>query len=364
MPYEQRRELYQQLSKLRSRPLIAYVTSFRHNSSASIASDVVPQLIKVIKEIPSDQKNIDLLIISYGGDPTVAYRIVSILRERFDNIGVLIPFAAYSAATLIALGADEIVMHPFSNLGPVDPQLTHKKQNQEQIQFGSEDLRNYIDFVKQDVGLSDQEQMQKSFEIICKEVGAVPIGIAKRSTQLSLSIGEKLLSTHLGDKNKAKTLAEALNKSFYHHGYPLGRTEAFQIGLPVVNPNEALETLLWGVYETFENDMDFNRPFDPLKIVLNSAAGANLLSPALQVQLPGNLPQQVLQQAYNQILQQIQVVNNHPVDYENFVASVESYQARSEFRVAGKIFANRLPDMSVAINVMQVSSGWSYIKNK
>ncbi len=219
MNYQERTELYRQIAEIRKRPLISYVTSFRANANASIASDVISHFLKQISEIPSEIDSIDLMVISYGGDPTVAYRIVNLLRERFKKFGVLLPYTAYSAATLISLGADEIVMHPFANLGPVDPQLSYKHQDKE-IHFGSEDLRNFLDFVKCDVGISDQEQLQKSFELACKEVGAIPIGIAKRSSQLALSMGEKLLSSHMSDSNKAKTIAETLNKSFYHHGYP------------------------------------------------------------------------------------------------------------------------------------------------
>ncbi|HUM68231.1 MAG TPA: hypothetical protein PLK31_05230, partial [Chloroflexota bacterium] len=217
MAFNERLALYQRVSDIRQRPLIVYVTSFRQNASGRMGSDVIPQFAKLLKEIPPDQEDLDILIVSQGGDPIVPWRIISMVRERYKKIGVLLPFAAYSAATLLALGADEIVMHPFSNLGPVDPQLTHQRrlpgqpggQEVEQIHFGSEDLRNFLDFVRSDVGISDQEQLAKAFELICKELGAVPIGVAKRSTQLALSLSEKLLSLHLGDNSQARAIAEA-----------------------------------------------------------------------------------------------------------------------------------------------------------
>mgnify|MGYP000861562414 CR=1 FL=1 len=361
MNYTARKPLYEEISRLRERPLLAYVTSYRQNGGGNIASDIIPEIIKQINRIPATEENIDLLIMSYGGDPTVSYRIVNILRERFKKFGVLLPFAAYSAATLISLGADEIYMHPFSNLGPVDPQLAYKKNNgNETINFGSEDLRNFIDFVRKDVGVTDQKEMQKSFNLVCKEVGAIPIGIAKRSSQLALSMGEKLLSLHMSDGNKAKTIAETLNKSFYHHGYPLGRTEAKKIGLPIVNPKGDLESLLWQVFESFESEMKFNEPFDPLKIVLNDATSAALLAPAQQIQLPANLPSEILQEVYKQVLQQIKVVQIPPISYEIFNASLESSRCRSEFKTIGKIFANKLPDNNIAVNVLPTSSAWNF----
>ncbi len=214
------------------------------------------------------------------------------------------------------------------------------------------------------MGLSDQEQMQRSFEIICKEVGAVPIGVAKRSAQLALSMGEKLLSMHMSDNNKAKTIAETLNKSFYHHGYPLGRTEAKKMGLPITNPITEIEDLLWKVYESFETEMKFNEPFDPLKLVLNSGVAENLLAPTQQVQIPSNLPPNVLQQVYQQILAQVQVAQIPPIDYDLFQACVETKSCRSDFRTTGKIFSNKLADNNIAINIIPTFSGWKFISDQ
>ena len=92
--------------------MIAYVTSIRPNLSCSMASDAVPFIINQINAIPSDKNEIDFLIISNGGDPITAQRIISILRERFEKIAVVVPYVALSAATVLSFGADEIVMHP------------------------------------------------------------------------------------------------------------------------------------------------------------------------------------------------------------------------------------------------------------
>jgi hypothetical protein len=88
------------------------------------------------------------------------------------------------------------------------------------------------------------------------------------------------------------------------------------------------------------------------------------LSPVPQIQIPANLPPQLLQQVYNNVLQQIQTVQNQPVDYENFLAAVEGKDSRSEFVVKGKIFATRLPDNNIAMNLMQISGSWTFRKNQ
>lgn len=358
--YDERVNLYNQIEKIRGRPLICYVTSSRNNASANMASDVIPEFAKQILSIPTTNKKVDILIVSNGGDPTVSWRIISLLRERFNEVGVLLPYAAYSAATLLSLGADEILMHPFSNLGPVDPQLSYRKRNNEPINFGSEDLSHFIEFVRKDVGISDQEQLEKAFELICKDVGAIPIGVAKRGTNLALSMGEKLLSLHMKDKSKATAIAEALNKSFYNHGYPVGRSEAKSIGLSIIEPEPLLENLMWKIWENIETELECNKPFNPLEIIFNHQETASLLAPVPQIQLPTNLPPQIAQQAYNAILQQIQVISINPLDYEVTNATLESARCRSKFITKGKINAVRKPDMNIAVNIITTSCGWVF----
>ncbi len=364
MAYQDRIGIYERVEAIRSRPLICYVTSIRPKASGQIAPDVIPELIKQISCIPPEQKNVDFMVVSNGGDAIAAARIISLLRERFEKVAVLVPYVAYSAATLIALGADEIIMHPFSNLGPVDPQMTVTRKSQdgslEQINYGTEDLRNYFGFVRTDVGISDQEHMAKAFELLGKEIGAVPIGIARRSAQLSLALGEKLLSLHMKDASQAKVITETLSKSYHHHGYPVGRSDAEEIGLPVVRESTDLEQCIWDAWENIETEMECHRIFEPLEVILNSPEGQPLVAPVPQVQLPANLPPQILQQAYNQILQQIQILNVTPVDYELFLTTIESPRCRSDFKATGKISAARLPDMKIVVNIVGVSARWTF----
>jgi len=161
MSYTERVEIYKQIEEMRKRPLISYITSSRPDASAQMASDVIPEFATQILSVPDDKKEIDLLIVSMGGDPTVAWRVITMLRERFEKIGVLLPYAAFSAATLLSLGADEIIMHPFANLGPVDPQLSYSKripgkegpQSADTIRFSPEDLKHFLEFARSDVGI-------------------------------------------------------------------------------------------------------------------------------------------------------------------------------------------------------------------
>jgi len=71
-----------------------------------------------------ENKNIFLMLNSDGGRIEPAYLISKCCKEKKkDKFIVAVPRAAKSAATLIALGADEVHMGPLSQLGPIDPQI-------------------------------------------------------------------------------------------------------------------------------------------------------------------------------------------------------------------------------------------------
>ena len=70
------------------------------------------------------ERKLDLMLHSPGGDPDAAEQICGYLRTQFDEIRAIVPVYAMSAATMMALSADRIVMGAHSQLGPIDPQFT------------------------------------------------------------------------------------------------------------------------------------------------------------------------------------------------------------------------------------------------
>jgi ATP-dependent protease ClpP protease subunit len=93
-----------------------------HIARDALTSADVPVLGNVLRQI-GDVKTLDLILHSPGGEGTCVEKIVSLCRAQCDHFRVIIPNEAKSAATMIALGADEIIMGPCSELGPIDAQI-------------------------------------------------------------------------------------------------------------------------------------------------------------------------------------------------------------------------------------------------
>lgn len=69
-------------------------------------------------------KALDLIVESPGGSGEVVEDIVRLLRSRYKEIGAIIPGWAKSAASILAMAADEILMEPASAIGPIDAQIS------------------------------------------------------------------------------------------------------------------------------------------------------------------------------------------------------------------------------------------------
>ncbi len=135
------------------------------------------------------------------------------------------------------------------------------------------------------------------------------------------------------------------------------------MGLPIEEPDDNLESIMWRIWQDIENEMQCSKPFNPLEVVLNDDEIAQKLMPVQQIQLPANLPPPIAEQAYRSILQQIEVITIRRINAELFNATLESIRCKSQFRSKCKISATRMPDMNISLNVLPVSQGWIFEDN-
>lgn len=90
--------------------------------SAPMERDVVEQLIQQHARA-TGRTNGALVLTTYGGDPDAAYLLARFIKRTYDCFTLYVFGPCKSAGTLIALGADEIVMSVRGEMGPLDVQL-------------------------------------------------------------------------------------------------------------------------------------------------------------------------------------------------------------------------------------------------
>lgn len=69
------------------------------------------------------RKNAALILTTFGGDAAAAYRLVRFIKAHYTKFYLYVFGFCKSAGTLLALGADEIVMSLRGEFGPLDVQL-------------------------------------------------------------------------------------------------------------------------------------------------------------------------------------------------------------------------------------------------
>jgi ClpP class serine protease len=91
----------------------------------SIDSFDLDQIFTALNEInPRHNKRVVLFVISAGGSIEPAYQTSKLCKSfALGQFIVIVTRHAKSAATMVAIGADEIHMGPLGQLGPIDPQI-------------------------------------------------------------------------------------------------------------------------------------------------------------------------------------------------------------------------------------------------
>jgi len=122
-----------------------------------------------------------LFLYSRGGDVSVPWRIVSVIREFCDEFNVLISYRCHSAATMICLGADVIVMGKKAELSPIDPTLSRVTGGSAApAAISVEDVSSYVSFMRDIAGITDQSAIAQVIGQLANHIGPLALGSVNR----------------------------------------------------------------------------------------------------------------------------------------------------------------------------------------
>lgn len=271
--WARRAALIRRIERMRGSSVICYLTSLRPGAGGFITDDSVRVFLDHLLRIKRPVDRLDLFLVSNGGSGSAPWRLISLFREFARSFAVLLPYRAYSAATLLALGADEIVMHPFAEMGPIDPTVMNDynptdSASGKRLGMSVEDVTAYVDFVRSTMGIKSGNGLTKALEILSQRVHPLAIGNVQRIRAQSRLVAGKALRTHMGKKRPrdVDAIVENLASRLHCHCHPINRREARdEIKLKVCPcvPVE-LEAAMWELYTEYEALFENLRPFDPL----------------------------------------------------------------------------------------------------
>jgi hypothetical protein len=264
-------DLIKKIEEKRNSRVITYVTSDRPGPlNARIASDIIPIVSQQLRKI-GKVENIDLFIFSQGGDTMVPWRLVSMIREYCTKFSVLVPYKAHSSATMISLGADEIVMTDLSEISPIDPSTANifnpidPNNPQSRIPISVEDVMAYFDLAKNKFGIKNDEDLTKIFNKFVEanpQIHPLALGNINRTHNLIRMLAKRLLKSHNNPMNHddVDKIVDDFTEKLYSHQYFIGRKEAKNdLGLKNVEfADEELSELMSSLYEEYKQEMGLN----------------------------------------------------------------------------------------------------------
>lgn len=284
MTREQRVELIKEIQQKRNSKVITLLTSDRVNLSAPIhqmMNDVIYEHLRKIKSEAQEFENLDLFIFSRGGDSDAPWSIVSTIREVFPDkkFNVLIPFRAHSAATIISLGADEIIMTEKAELGPIDITISNSPLNpphpvnKAPIDISVEDVMGFIGLLDK-LECNRAEEKIKSFEILAQHINPLAIGKVNRLLEQTKLVADRMLSNRRDKLTREQNdeIVKKLSSEIYSHRHSILRTEARQLGISYIKNAEdvGLSDELWKLYEGYSDFLELKDPFNPEKYLIDN----------------------------------------------------------------------------------------------
>jgi len=270
------------MAKATGRAVIVYASAWlnygRGAASLSVEGSDVHAMMEVCHGL--EPKKLDLILHSPGGNAQAAEQVIEYLRTQFDHIRAIVPLQAKSAATMMALGADEIVLGKHSELGPIDPQIIMTTPEGQRLAPAHALLR---DFKRaKDECAADVSALAAWTPILRSYIGL--LDYCQQQIDLSMDVVEGWLDRYMlrdptlkltddARKKKAREIAEyfgsdAAYQRFRTHSRPVRYDELDRIGLRVtpLEKNKTLQEHVLSVYHA--TDLTLREPV--AKIVENN----------------------------------------------------------------------------------------------
>ena len=249
----------QAIANAHTGPLASYSILLILLPEDSIRPYQLDQTYTALSALPPKSADVLLILLSRGGAIEPAYQISKVCKAYAkDKFAVAIPRYAKSAATLIALGADEIHMGPLGQLGPIDPQLGGLPA------LGvTQALQTIASLSQAYPGSADMFARYLRMALTVEQ-----IGYCDRVSASAVQYAERLLSTKPALAVKASQIAQELVYKYKDHGFVIDLDEAQKhLGGGSIRSDTAELTFAEEAY----------KHFDPINLFLNVLQTKRLL---------------------------------------------------------------------------------------
>jgi hypothetical protein len=284
--FNRRQDLIKEIEGTTGRRLLVYVADINKPESILKPEDKTG-FSDLIQNVAEDE--VDFLINSPGGFAEVTETIVAMLRSRFTNIRFAIPNMAKSAATLLVLSGDMLLMDHRSELGPIDPQVGYRSIDGQKNE-AAEDILDGFEAAKEALASKGPAATPAYVPLLNKYT----IGLlqsCKNAIKLSRELADAWLRAYMfqtdptSDKIKAVVDYFASHGNTLSHNRTIGVDKCLELGMKITDMprTEHIDLAekfwtLWCVYE-----LHFERT--PVHKIYENSSGCSLQKQSQQIQI-------------------------------------------------------------------------------
>jgi ClpP class serine protease len=177
---------------------------------------------------------IDLLLQTLGGDIDAAEKLITMVQNVAADarLRVIVPDCAKSAGTLMALGADQIVMSNSSELGPIDPQVEWRDRSGNVLMHS---VNAHLEAFERHKEALNADPADRVARMMLEKLEPGTIELFRNLHSRARKLAELLLQKRmLKDGAWTKPATELLDTSrWYTHGQVIDSKAAKDMGLEV-----------------------------------------------------------------------------------------------------------------------------------
>lgn len=229
----------------------------RGNPVLVYASMVTDDSVRVVYEWLRKRGHVaqlDLVLSTTGGVVTRVRQLALLLREYTDHLTILVPYRAWSAGTLLCLSADELILGPLAELGPIDAHNSAASATPPDGPglISAQDIRAFRQMAEDWFGVERAEDRLQVLALVAQRFFPTSLSAFYRFDQLTRQIGYELLAYQLpaADEVARRQIVDRLTEGYGAHDYIISRSDARALGLNVHLATPQEEALVWNVYQS------------------------------------------------------------------------------------------------------------------
>ncbi len=252
-------ELAAQLARVRQQPCLLFIVPH-------IGRDCLNGLLDAVKG--ASNKRLDVVLHSDGGDIHAAYLAAREMKRRFKHVTMFVPVRAKSAAMMLCVIAEELVLGRLGELGPLDGQYQSPELGDPPADCSGLVPFTALEQLNETAGMMYESLLDRFIKSVhmkaadaCSQAAHLvsellrplyaqisPTVLAENARRLDLGSQHalRLLVRYHPDRPEAarREMVDRLVHAYPCHCFPLDYEELKELGFPVRRPTATEESII------------------------------------------------------------------------------------------------------------------------